>query len=581
MPRLISHRHITGRSVLVTGAGGSIGSALCERILALRPARLLLFSLTEGALVALERRLRASVNASETELVCVLGSVTNAALLARWVPAGGIVIHCAAHKHVPVCEQNPSEAVLNNVGGTLAVCRAAKHAGALRTLLVSTDKAVQPASIMGATKAVAERIVSDFGPGFLAVRFGNVLDSAGSVLPLWREQIAHGGPVTVTDARCERYFMAISDACTLILETLALDVDQGTYVFDMGSPRNLLAMAEALIAESNQPCLIAMTGLRPGDKLTEELTEGERTPTTHPQVFAVTPAPPLAQDDVRLLRLLGTAQTVADELVRPLLTQAVTAGARAPRIVTAWKPSVEPVTFVTWKWLGPDVRRQFASEHVNVLAAMLARHYHAPHRLVCITDDPVGLDGSIDVCAMPETKADGLGAPRIGDGKLFPACYRRLWLFSDAARDLGTRLVQLDIDVVILEDITALIQSKTASFVGWSTGEFGWSKIAGGLWALTPGTHSDVWDDFDVATSPGFAAASGNNGSDQAWLSYKLFPPRQAWTAKDGVIKISWLEKAGRHPKPGIKLVFTIGLQPPWSYEMQIGHPWLREHWRL
>jgi len=569
--------------VLVTGAGGSIGAALCERIMRLHPRRLVLLSLTEERLVAVDRRLAAqkAAHALGTELCPVLGSVTDTSLLARHMAGVNTVIHAAAYKHVPVCEANPAVAIVNNIGGTLAVCREAQRAGVTRCLLVSTDKAVQPASVMGATKAVAERLMSGYGSGFLTVRFGNVLDSSGSVLPLWREQLARGGPLTVTDAQCERYFMSLDEACTLILATLSLPADQGTYVFDMGQPRNLLAMAEALIAESNQPCLIQMVGLRPGDKLTEELYEGDRTPTAHPKVFAVPPAPPLAQDDGHLLRLLGTAQQADDNAARQLLWQTVMAPARRPRRPSvAWHPAVEPVTFVTWKWRGNDPRRQFLSEHVNVLAAMLARHYQAPHTLTCITDDVAGLDGAIDAVALPETKGDWLGAPRLGNGKLFPACYRRLWLFSDEACALGARLVLLDIDVIILEDITALIQEKTADFVGWSTGEFGWSKIAGGFWALTAGSHPEVWDEFDPYTSPGLAAAAGHNGSDQAWLSYKLYPPQQAWTARDGVVKLNWLQKSGRRPPSGTKMVFTIGTQPPWSPALQIGHRWISEYWR-
>lgn len=299
------HPYVTGKQVLVTGAGGSIGSELCVRLLAYAPARLILLNLTENGLVQTQRRLRPPEG---TVLQSILGSVTDEALLARLLPGVTTVIHAAAHKHVPLGESCPAAFVSTILGGTRAVCLAARRAGVQRVVVVSTDKAVHPSSIMGVTKFVAERLVSGLGAGFLTVRFGNVLDSSGSVLPLWRDQIARGGPVTVTDPACTRYFMSIDDACALILETLAFPVDHGTYVFDMGEPRNLLAMAEELIAESGQPCLIQTTGLRPGEKLTEELTEGPRTPTAHPRIFAVPAAPPLAQDDPGVLAEGGNGQ---------------------------------------------------------------------------------------------------------------------------------------------------------------------------------------------------------------------------------------------------------------------------------
>ena len=238
------------------------------------------------------------------------------------------------------------------------------------------------------------------------------------------------------------------------------------------------------------------------------------------------------------------------------------------------------VTFVCYKWQGTDPQRQFRSEHVNVLRAMLARNYHAPHRLVCITEDAARLDPRIEVLPMPVTKADRLISPHTTGGKLFPSCYRRLWLFSaEAAALLPGRIVLIDIDVVILGDITRLIQEKTADFVGWSSPTFGWCKIAGGFWAHTTGTHTDVWDQFDPVTSPKVAFARGYRGSDQAWLSYMLHPAQESWSEKDGIIKINWLQKAGQTPPPGIKMVFTSGLIGPWNFHLQLGYRWVREHW--
>ena len=576
----MGHKHITGKAVLITGAGGSIGAVLCAEVLALAPARLSMLSLTEGSLVGLMRTLLVPVG-STTVVTFLLGSVLDETLLARELRGVETVIHCAAHKHVALGELFPAQFVANNVGGTLAVCRHALRAGVTRCVVVSTDKAVQPSSVMGATKWLAERVVAAYGAGFLVVRFGNVLDSAGSVLPLWREQIARGGPVTVTDPAVTRYFMRIEDACHLILETLALDADHGTFVWELGPPQNLLQMAETLIAASGTSCPIVMTGLRAGEKLSETLTEGPRQPTSHPQVYQVEMAPALSAQHASLRALLTTAQEAEDHVVRQQLWSLVHAPTEAALTRLAPLPT-EGVTFVCWKWHGTDPRRQFPAYAVNVLHAMLARHYHAPFRLICLTDDPSDLDAAIVALPLPETKADGLQAPRHGSNtKLFPACYRRLWLFSEEAWMLGGRICLLDIDLVILEDITGLLQRKTADFVGWATGEFGWSKIAGGFWLLTTGTHTDVWTDFDPATSPALAHAAGHKGSDQSWLSLKLYPPSQAFGQKDGIVKIGWLSKGGRPPPPGIKMVFTTGLKPPWNDVMQREHPWIKTHWHL
>ena len=245
-------------------------------------------------------------------------------------------------------------------------------------------------------------------------------------------------------------------------------------------------------------------------------------------------------------------------------------------------PLGHEITFVTWKWQGTDPHRTFLSAHVNVLRAMLARHYHAPHRLLCITDDARGLDPCIEVLPLPLTKADALTSPHSTLSKVFPACYRRLWLFSEeAATLLPGRIGLLDIDVVILSDITALLQSKTADFVGWCCPEFGWSKVAGGFWMHTPGTRTDVWETFDPARSPALAYAQGLRGSDQSWLSYMLYPCKETITARDGVVKIGWLRKSGHVPPHGTKMIFLSGVAPPWDPAVQRGQSWITEHWRL
>ncbi len=275
---------------VVTGAGGSIGSHLCDQIVRSGAKSLKLVSLTESGLYNVERRLRALE--SDTEITGILGSVCDSDLMYEASEGADIVIHAAAHKHVPICETNPIAAINNNVCGTLRAAYAAEKAGVAQFLFVSTDKAVRPKSVMGATKRVAEMIVADKAEKskktiFTTVRFGNVLDSAGSVMPLWREQIQKGGPITLTDIQCERYFMSIPEACELIFGVLEMK-EPGTFVFDMGKPKKLLDIANRLIKESDSNCEIKWIGLRPGEKLTEELHfGGELEPTNNPKIFSV------------------------------------------------------------------------------------------------------------------------------------------------------------------------------------------------------------------------------------------------------------------------------------------------------
>ena len=275
---------------VVTGAGGSIGSQLCARIVKSNAERLVLVSLTEGGLYDVERKLRTIK--SDTEIIGMLGSVRDLTMMHEACKGADVVIHAAAHKHVPICENNPVAAIENNVHGTIIAAQAAERAGAKQFLFVSTDKAVNPKSIMGSTKRVAEMVIGDRARRskktvFTTVRFGNVLDSAGSVLPLWREQIAAGGPITLTDKRCERYFMSIPEACELILGVLRMQ-NPGTFVFDMGKPKKMIDIAKKLIKESGSECEIKLTGLRPGEKLTEELHYGGDLETTdHPDIWEI------------------------------------------------------------------------------------------------------------------------------------------------------------------------------------------------------------------------------------------------------------------------------------------------------
>lgn len=274
--------HFEGKTVLVTGAGGSIGSEICRELVKRGVGELRMCSLTEQKLYDIERELDRSICEP------VLGSVCNQALMEQATAGVDIVIHAGAHKHVPLCEQNALEAIENNVGGTMTLAHAAARNGVKQFVFVSTDKAVKPASVMGATKRACELFLNFFAARtsmkITTVRFGNVLDSAGSVLPLWREQIAKGLPITLTDARCERYFMSIPEAVELVLGTAALRRPDGLFVFDMGKPRKLYDMALEMVEEGS----IHITGLRPGEKLTEELSYGgELVKTALPKVFQV------------------------------------------------------------------------------------------------------------------------------------------------------------------------------------------------------------------------------------------------------------------------------------------------------
>lgn len=285
--------HFAGKSVLVTGAGGSIGSQLCSQIVSDGAKRLVMVSLTEAGLYNIERQLRRDyAKYRDTQLVPILGSAGDSRLIARALEGVDIVVHAAAHKHVPICQANPIAAIANNVQTTWRLMAAAEEAGVQQFCLISSDKAVNSTCVMGATKRLAELVVADrAGKGatkFFTVRFGNVLDSAGSVLPLWREQIEKGGPITLTDERCERYFMAIADAVGLISSVLALEPQSGTFVLDMGKPRKLIDIAYEMIQKASRQIEIDIVGLRPGEKLTEELHfGGELKPTPVKRVFSV------------------------------------------------------------------------------------------------------------------------------------------------------------------------------------------------------------------------------------------------------------------------------------------------------
>ncbi|WP_300550337.1 nucleoside-diphosphate sugar epimerase/dehydratase [Roseovarius sp.] len=290
-----------GRNILVTGAGGSIGSELCRHICGCRPASLVLLEHGEHALFQIERELTAL--APDIKIMPILGSVCDSSLVDVLIKSRkiDIVLHAAAYKHVPLVEQNAIEGMRNNVIGTRVVANAARDAGVERFILVSTDKAVRPTSVMGASKRFAEMIVQDFATRsdttrFSMVRFGNVMGSSGSVIPLFGEQIAKGGPVTLTHEDVTRYFMTIPEAARLVLLAGSFARGGDVFVLDMGKPIAVRDMARKMIEGSgltvrsadnpNGDIEIEITGLRPGEKLHEELLIGSDMLTTpHPKIL--------------------------------------------------------------------------------------------------------------------------------------------------------------------------------------------------------------------------------------------------------------------------------------------------------
>jgi FlaA1/EpsC-like NDP-sugar epimerase len=276
-------RHLQGATVLVTGAGGSIGSELSRQVARLGPRRLILLGHGEGSLFTIAGEIATILPSDRIRIV--LADVADAArirsLFARERPT--IVFHAAAHKHVTLCEQNVCEAVRNNVLGTRVLAIAAAAAGVAKFVMVSTDKAVNPTNVMGATKRLAEMICQSAGADcateFVAVRFGNVLGSRGSVVPIFAEQILRGGPVTITDRRMKRFFMTIPEAVSLILAAGTSTRDGSVCVLDMGEPIAIEALAERLCRvlgrEPHRDIEIVETGLRPGEKLYEELLTDE------------------------------------------------------------------------------------------------------------------------------------------------------------------------------------------------------------------------------------------------------------------------------------------------------------------
>lgn len=300
------HPLIEGRTVLVTGAGGSIGSELCRQIALYKPSSLVLFERYENSLHALVLELRAAH--PQVGVLPVIGDVTLPDRVEEVFRMTGpdIVFHAAAHKHVPLMELNPKEAVRNNVWGTRVVAEAALAAGVDRFVLISTDKAVNPSSVMGATKRMAEHVIRGLSrrglTKFTVVRFGNVLGSNGSVVPLFAEQIRKGGPVTVTHPDIKRFFMTIPEAVQLVLQASRLGQGGEVFVLDMGEQIRIADLARNMIVLSGlvpgKDVNIVYTGLRPGEKLYEELFEESEQvqPTAHVKINRAVGAPLQADD---------------------------------------------------------------------------------------------------------------------------------------------------------------------------------------------------------------------------------------------------------------------------------------------
>ncbi len=288
------HELLTGQVVMVTGAGGSIGSELCRQIATYQPAMLVLYEMNEYAMYRIDEQLRESF--PEIPVASVVGDIKNARrvnqVVHQYSPA--IVFHAAAYKHVPLMEEaNAWEAVRNNVLGTHVVAGAAIEYGVKKFVFISTDKAVNPTNVMGATKRMAEMVCQALQAGsstrFEMVRFGNVLGSAGSVIPKFQEQIDRGGPVTVTHPEMVRYFMSIPEASQLVLQAGCMGLGGEVFVLDMGEPIKIVDLARDMIRLSElseSEIRIVYTGLRPGEKLFEELlADDEHTrPTPHPKL---------------------------------------------------------------------------------------------------------------------------------------------------------------------------------------------------------------------------------------------------------------------------------------------------------
>ena len=346
---------LAGRTVLVTGSGGSIGSEICRQVLRFRPQKLVLLERAENSLFLVERELRAGQY--ETALCACVADIRDEARMAEIfrVHRPDVVFHAAAFKHVPLMEDNPGEAIKNNVLGTRQLVEMADRFGVGNFVMISTDKAVNPSSIMGVSKHLAERFVHAFAETsatkYVVVRFGNVLASAGSVVPIFQEQIRRGGPVTVTHPDIERFFMTIPEASQLVLQAAAMGGAGQIFVLDMGDPVKIVDLARDLIRLSglkpDEDVEIVFSGLRPGEKLYEELyfDSEEKLPTPHPKVFVAYHRPYALDEVVQAIEELGTLADGPIELLtarlKDIVPEYATPAHALPAPVTAPAEGVE------------------------------------------------------------------------------------------------------------------------------------------------------------------------------------------------------------------------------------------------
>jgi FlaA1/EpsC-like NDP-sugar epimerase len=327
---ILFSRNILGKTVLVTGAGGSIGSELCRQILNAKPERLLLLDINEYALYAIHRELEGRLGDEGSRVVPLMGSVRDDArirdIIECWRPE--TVYHAAAYKHVPLVEHNPVEGIRNNVFGTMITAQAAADLGVSDFVLISTDKAVRPTNVMGTSKRMAEMVLQALAAKrgktrFSMVRFGNVLGSSGSVVPLFRQQIKAGGPITLTHEDITRYFMTIPEAAQLVIQAGAMGRGGEVFILDMGDPVRIIDLARKMVALSGMTVRdvanpdgeieIVTVGLRPGEKLYEELLIGDNPETTsHPLIMKATEGHLPWGELTSLLDKLAAAMTAGD-----------------------------------------------------------------------------------------------------------------------------------------------------------------------------------------------------------------------------------------------------------------------------
>jgi FlaA1/EpsC-like NDP-sugar epimerase len=345
-------KNVAGKTVLVTGAGGSIGSELCRQIMAIGPARLLLVELSEFALYNIHQELEQKSKDTGVEVIPLLASVADSLRMSQIMKTfhPQTVYHAAAYKHVPLVEHNPSEGIRNNVFGTLCLAKAARESEVSDFVLVSTDKAVRPTNIMGASKRLAEMVLQAFAQTcqtttFTMVRFGNVLGSSGSVVPKFRQQIRDGGPITLTHPEITRYFMTVPEAAELVVQAGAMSSGGDVFVLDMGEPVRIIDLARKMIELSGLTAKgpeneegdieIHITGLRPAEKLYEELLIGDNpSKTSHPRILKAhehfLPWPEL---EAKLQELDRRVQENDVPRIRSLMSELVSGYVSASRIV--------------------------------------------------------------------------------------------------------------------------------------------------------------------------------------------------------------------------------------------------------